>query len=659
MPKVVNAVKGAVKATGNAVKGAAKTAVKGAIAGTAKAAATAKKAVSGVKRMTAIAAAAIPVCVNKAGAVAKKAVGAVAKFVDAGIQKGKQAVDSLKKGLGELQQEFSERNKNLGRRVQEEWENYRQKIERGMTEKGIFYSPIKGLSDTLDFTLQLRKAVVEEYPILNWTERKLQGAYQWAKDGFISNSDKFGNYIYNKNWGVVSNFVGGLFNASDMKDNSGVAAAMGSFFNGVLGHGVLGTVDGVATAVTNPFGTIEGINNVVGDPGAAFSALKEEAGRIWDEELVNGSWEDRSRVVGAAAFEVVTTVAGMGAAKAGKAAKAAKAEDKAAYLGKAAKVADAIDDVADAAKAIDKMTDMAKKAKKAGKLSGALDRASDIGKASRAALSSIKKSASGMIDRALTSNTVKNAAKKADDFIRDVRNMLTPPELQPALVTGFLDDADDVGFFTKYYDDLVKKKKPSLSESGVKIEKAEIVGGSGDVVDGAGDLGGGVKKGGSGAGNIKKVKYGDHFEKKGNKKVLKPNVEYIDSNGYKYTTDNKGCISKVEGTLKSAPGTRNPYAQRTVGGTDRLPTDDGGHLIGTQFNGSGEIDNLVPQSSNINRAGGEWYKMEQTWKEAIKERKTVEVDIRPIYSNSSSRPDSFAIQYKINGKVDTKLITNE
>ncbi len=101
---------------------------------------------------------------------------------------------------------------------------------------------------------------------------------------------------------MVSNFVGGLFNASDMKDNSGVVVAMGSFFNGVLGYGVLGTVDGVATVVTNPFGTIEGINNVVGNPGAAFSALKKEAGRIWDEELLNGSWEDRSRVVGAAAF---------------------------------------------------------------------------------------------------------------------------------------------------------------------------------------------------------------------------------------------------------------------------------------------------------------------------------------------------------------------
>ena len=365
---------------------------------------------------------------------------------------------------------------------------------------------------------------------------------------------------------MVSNFVGGLFNASDMKDNSGIVVAMGSFFNGVLGHGVLGTVDGVATAVTNPFGTIEGINNVVGDPGAAFSALKKEAGRIWDEELVNGSWEDRSRVAGAAVFEVVTTVAGMGAAK------AAKAGDKAADLGKAAKVADAIDDAADAAKAIDKMTDMAKKAKKAGKLSGALDRASDIGKASRAALSSIKKNASGMIDRALTSNTVKKAAKKADDFIRDVRNMLTPPELQPALVTGVLDDADDVGFFTKYYDDLVKKKKTSLSESGVKIEKAEIVG---DAVDGAGDLGGVVKKGGGGiADKVIKNKFPDE-------------PMPVDGKILDYTVEN-GKIKGING----------------INQVDFVITQDGDFIIGNKhhFLGQGQ-DVLAAGQMKINGQG--------------------------------------------------------
>lgn len=384
---------------------------------------------------------------------------------------------------------------------------------------------------------------------------------------------------------MVSNFVGGLFNASDMKDNSGIVVAMGSFFNGVFGHRVLGTVDGVATAVTNPFGTIEGINNVVGDPGAAFSALKKEAGRIWDEELVNGSWEDRSRVAGAAVFEVVTTVAGMGAAK------AAKAGDKAADLGKAAKVADAIDDAADAAKvvdaiddvadaakaakvadAIDNVADTAKAARKAGKLSGALDRASDIGKASRAALSSIKKNASGMIDRALTSNTVKKAAKKADDFIRDVRNMLTPPELQPALVTGVLDDADDVGFFTKYYDDLVKKKKTSLSESGVKIEKAEIVG---DAVDGAGDLGGVVKKGGGGiADKVIKNKFPDE-------------PMPVDGKILDYTVEN-GKIKGING----------------INQVDFVITQDGDFIIGNKhhFLGQGQ-DVLAAGQLKINGQG--------------------------------------------------------
>ena len=60
----------------------------------------------------------------------------------------------------------------------------------------------------------------------------------------------------------------------------------------MVGHGVLGTIDGVAIAVTNPYSTIEGINNIVGDPGTAFSALKKEVGRVWDEEVINGSWED-------------------------------------------------------------------------------------------------------------------------------------------------------------------------------------------------------------------------------------------------------------------------------------------------------------------------------------------------------------------------------
>ncbi|MCY6355861.1 DNA/RNA non-specific endonuclease, partial [Clostridium sp. ZS2-4] len=68
--------------------------------------------------------------------------------------------------------------------------------------------------------------------------------------------------------------------------------------------------------------------------------------------------------------------------------------------------------------------------------------------------------------------------------------------------------------------------------------------------------------------------------------------------------------------------------------------------------GSGDIDNLVAQNSQINRSGGEWYKMETEWADALKEipPKKVSVKIEPIYSGNSLRPDSFKVVYKIEGK---------
>ena len=165
----------------------------------------------------------------------------------------------------------------------------------------------------------------------------------------------------------------------------------------------------------------------------------------------------------------------------GVAAKAAGAMDDA--VGAAAKAAGAMDDaVGVAAKTADIMGDAAvtaQTAKKTGKLGSA-------------------------IDRALTSNLAKKAANKADDFVREIRNLLNPPELKPALASGAWDDAGEVGFFTKHYNNRVEKNTPLLSNSGVNIQKAEIVG---DAVDGTGDLGE-IVKGGSGAlDNVDDVRY--------------------------------------------------------------------------------------------------------------------------------------------------------
>ena len=84
-----------------------------------------------------------------------------------------------------------------------------------------------------------------------------------------------------------------------------------------------------------------------------------------------------------------------------------------------------------------------------------------------------------------------------------------------------------------------------------------------------------------------------------------------------------------------------------------------GHLIGNQFNGSGNIDNLVPQSSAINGSGGEWYKMEQEWAVALKDGKSVNVDISVSYPPNSVRPDGFIVNYNIDGEDISRIIFND
>ncbi|OTZ41915.1 ubiquinone biosynthesis methyltransferase UbiE [Bacillus thuringiensis] len=153
---------------------------------------------------------------------------------------------------------------------------------------------------------------------------------------------------------------------------------------------------------------------------------------------------------------------------------------------------------------------------------------------------------------------------------------------------------------------------------------------------------------------IKEKDLGKHIIKgKNGRKELAPNVRYITEDGYKYTTDELGRIVDVEAEgLILQKGKRNTGMQVAAGREDRLPDDDGGHLIGTQFHGSGDIDNLVAQNKQINRSGGEWYNMEKEWANALggKPPKKVTVKIEPVYSGQSMRPNSFMVEYQIQGK---------
>ncbi len=85
------------------------------------------------------------------------------------------------------------------------------------------------------------------------------------------------------------------------------------------------------------------------------------------------------------------------------------------------------------------------------------------------------------------------------------------------------------------------------------------------------------------------------------------------------------------------------------------------HLIASIFKGSGDIDNLVPMSSQINRSGGKWYEMEQRWLKALRADppKHVEVSIEPIYKDDSLRPDSFVVEYNIGKRSYLEKIKNQ
>lgn len=77
---------------------------------------------------------------------------------------------------------------------------------------------------------------------------------------------------------------------------------------------------------------------------------------------------------------------------------------------------------------------------------------------------------------------------------------------------------------------------------------------------------------------------------------------------------------------------------------------------------SGDIDNLLPMNSQINRSGGKWYNMEQEWLAALRKKppETVSVNIEPVYKNDSLRPDSFIVKHVIaDGNFKKSIIKNQ
>lgn len=137
-----------------------------------------------------------------------------------------------------------------------------------------------------------------------------------------------------------------------------------------------------------------------------------------------------------------------------------------------------------------------------------------------------------------------------------------------------------------------------------------------------------------------------------------PECEYT-INGYQYKTDEQGRIVSVTGKLhmKDREG-RLPIRSslQEIGGGDAWETDDRGHLVGDQFDGSNGLENLVPMAKDLNR--GAYLNLERELAAATKEGKDVFVDIRPKYSGHSNRPSCIDIRYRIDGETMRRVLKN-
>ena len=125
-----------------------------------------------------------------------------------------------------------------------------------------------------------------------------------------------------------------------------------------------------------------------------------------------------------------------------------------------------------------------------------------------------------------------------------------------------------------------------------------------------------------------------------------PNTVYQVDGNKTYHTDDLSRTTNVNASLSLSKNDRNTYQQCKAGKCGNNG-DEGGHLIASIFNGLGEKLNIFPMDGNLNKS--QWKKMENSWGTALKEGKTVDVNIQPIYSGNNIRPDRVIVQYSVDG----------
>ena len=152
--------------------------------------------------------------------------------------------------------------------------------------------------------------------------------------------------------------------------------------------------------------------------------------------------------------------------------------------------------------------------------------------------------------------------------------------------------------------------------------------------------------------------YDDNGTKYREDDSLLPNTQF-EIRGYQYETDDHGRVVSAEGQLRMKdPGyERDMEDVRKMDGQEYKSTDDRGHLIGHQFDGSDHLENLVPMDAKLNQ--GDFVKLENTLADAVKDGADVRLKVEPVYVSDSTRPSEFRVTYSIDGDMDAVVFKNE
>lgn len=125
-------------------------------------------------------------------------------------------------------------------------------------------------------------------------------------------------------------------------------------------------------------------------------------------------------------------------------------------------------------------------------------------------------------------------------------------------------------------------------------------------------------------------------------------------------TDELGRIEKMNiDKIECYDGVRDLNQQKKCNELKNgLTSDDAGHLLAREFGGPTEQFNLTPMDSHTNRHG-EWRYMEQEWKQAMNDGKSIsDINYQIYYDGDSKRPTGFDISYKVDGETEIRYVDN-